>query len=309
MSEHSNARSIPFQGTPKRLEEFEGLITPFNTDLYKYDNNTSFIHLPGNHYQHIRFTVGLHKNCYSSLPVNTIMRKMYYISIDELLPYIETGFSIFIKDEVVYNSENYKDFYNYIKDSDAVKDGIFYVLKHIADVLNEINPKAVDVYYEYFDTVYKRNSLIFTLKDTTKDIRFRKLGQSNIEIVNSFELEFKKIVNNKPLEDIVYRPLDILKEYEVDDILDYSFSKPKPDNNKGSIKRNRVYVYHPGYNIISITGEYIKKPIDINIHLNQLPNVNCLREVALLAAKIYAGRVNSTNYETLENEKNLNNKD
>lgn len=311
VNKRSNSKLEGFEDTIKRYLDIEEVIRRRYLNLYNgIDPNEMYAVLPYDTFLFIKSASEVLHDCKdinSNIITKTVRKcvvpfnddiinlyKDYKITFDDGT----TQTVLFDKNDYVFTSNNVTT--NGLIDNDEK----FYLVAHVLEVVNRINPLAkLEVRWENYDTEYYPNSFIFISEDLNSLTIDNQTSSTNNVIYNFTDYDRNGIITS--VQSIGLKPNRLVKSDELLTLNETPFGNTKYHSPLSTLENGRLNVYHTKRFIFNrVQIQYIRKPRLISLSLNQSCEINdnFHEEIVDEAVQLIQARVNSNNYRNIINE-------
>jgi len=292
-----NSKKEGFEESKKRYEDLQSLKKDFKPTLYKYDDDFYYFNLPSDYYS-INNLIGNIR--YNKRNINSgLVNETVYLAIANFdTVAVNSPNIIFTKEDTTTIDTSI--FSNLIKSSSSLFYYFALVKEYFKSTLN------IDCYFETYDDLYYKNSLIFVTNTLANNITS---STSSITITKKQLVKQKLTFPDTNYITMGRKGYDLVSSETLKkEQNDYYLTKNLHLNCSFTIKGNKVLIpIEPIFKPVDIVLEYIKYPRLIESRINQLTDVVILDEVLDATVAVIDARLSSPTFEVSKLQEQMNN--
>ena len=273
----TNIKQEGTEDTTKRYDDIKDLKRVSINKAY-INGNKAISYLPVDYYKYLEFGTNLKYTKFNNYNTESIDFHYYVLpfpdSKEDRINY--TKFTIKGDRDPIFTTSDYTGLPNLYN-----KDAKFMIINLVLEELNKI--EGIDVYWEYFGNVYKKQSFIIV-----------NIGESVIH--QSYTISYdresftSKHINDKyntyeSIKDVIEKPVEInSSEFTINGNNNSYHNKNRHLKPKGDILNNKLEIEIPNNTYITtVKCIYLKKPRLISYRHNQMCEIQVNREIIDLA--------------------------
>jgi hypothetical protein len=303
ISKKSNTLQKGFQEDVKRYEDLQALISPpveITTYIDSTDSNKVFAILPNNYHHLIADSSIISRKClgYSYTTQTVTEEWIAVVEFGDSSDDITSNLIVDIDGVTVFDIGDYSNI-----TSKFVGYAAKYFIIHM--IINELALQGIEVRWEYYGSMYHKNSFIFISKNPLDAGKVIELASYTLSV----EADYTPVTRTKIVPDsalvTVTRPNRLSKTEQVDNMLIDPISKTSWRSPISMLEERELKAFYDNTFLIhKLRVRYIKKPRMISCVMNY----NCQlderfhREIVLIAAQLAKAYVNAEDYKLLVNE-------
>lgn len=300
-SPKSNRKGEGLEETFKRYEDLEELKRTYKSKVNVSDNN-SFIIFPSDYYKFISAGANV-KFSKFDLPTphidTTIVYHTLLFSDDSSANQTYENFKLTKDGNTIFDATSYKglpDLYG--------ADSKFMIINLVLEEINKLND--VDIYWESWNNVYKKDSFIIISKHSNYTLSYGKIDNTGLsKPVLSVAKEIK--VKHFNIKGDKIADIDLISSmHKYSARNNYHNNRNRHLNPLGIISSKQL-VIEQGYNFV-VTDceiEYYKKPRLISYRHNQSCEITVNREIIDLAIQRLKAYIKDEGYQHVVNENQI----
>lgn len=298
IDDRRNARREGFEANQINYDSLQHLKIPVTIPLYRDTNIKSFGILPNDYRYHSASTVSYYYNRNGvSLPL--ITNEDRYINLIPISIGEADQEGRYLRDLNIWLTNTDSDTTTYYTANDDIqiweKDGMFMIIQ---DMLRVIKDDGYEVYWEYYDNLYKPNTLIIITNSQSN----KGGSKANVSTVVSYQQYITQ--SNFGTKTLYTAPTDLIKSIELNNALnDYYYKKNRHTKPLIEIERNRINVYHDAtFDVSNLKMVYIKTPRLININTGTMCEGSINEKIVGAAIQKLKAYIKDEGYNLMLNE-------